>query len=109
LGGHKEHVKAVELAVTGFEMAEHYEIAEAIHFSVGTKDVDGEIEVARAKGDFDICDHLFEPRGHRGEVGTVRDVDLGGYGFGPVTDVQKKVADAFKRDDELHAGEKLAR
>src|SRR4051812_45032595 len=67
---HEEDVEAVELAIVcaGFEMTEHDEIAEAIHLSIGSKDVDGDVEIAGAEREFDVGDYLFETRRHGGEV-----------------------------------------
>src|SRR3954471_6095884 len=107
---HEEDVEAVKFAFVsaGFEMSEHDDVAKAVHLSVGAEDVDGDVEIARAKGGFDIGDHLFKTRSHGGEIGAVEDVDLSGDGFRAISDVEKEVSDALERDDELHAGEEFA-
>lgn len=99
------------LAVNVFgilDVAQEDEIAQAIHFSVGAEDVDGLGDFAQGKGRAAVGEHFFEDGRHLGQVAGVLGIDAVSSGLGAVGEAEEKIADAFKADHELHAGQKFA-
>ena len=90
------------------DVAEEDEVAEAIDFGIGTKNVDGFADIAGGESVANIGEHLFQDGGHVGEVAAVIGIDAAGGGLSAVGEAEQEVADAFEADHELHAGEEFA-
>src|ERR1044071_4813340 len=70
---HEDDLEAgVALQVFGiFDMAEKNQIAQTVYFSIGTKHVDGFLDVAGGEGSSGIRQHFLEHRSHVSKVANV--------------------------------------
>src|SRR5215469_3950763 len=89
------------------DVAQEYEVPQAVHLGVSSEYFDGLADVALRKGITAIGKHLFQKRRHLGKIAGIFGVDPSTHGLGAVAEAEQEITDALQPNHELHAGEQL--
>src|SRR5579863_3811292 len=101
--GHEDDLQAgLAMNVLGIlNVAEENEIAQAIHFGVGAKNINGLGDFAVGKCGPAIGEHFLEDSRHLGEVAGVFGIEAAADGLSAVGEAEQQVADALETDHEF--------
>jgi hypothetical protein len=108
--GHEDNLKTrLQVQILGIlDVAQEDKVAEPVHFSVGTQDVDRLANIPTGKRGAAVAQHFFEKGRHLREIAGVLGIDASADGEGAVGEAEQQITDALQSDHDFHAGQQFA-